>query len=374
MVKFDEFGPEKILQVYDPKTGMQGFVVIDNTARGPGKGGIRMTPTVSVDEVSRLARAMSFKCALADIPFGGAKSGIVADSKKMSPEKKKLIVESFARALKVVCPGQYISAPDMNMAEREMEWFVKANGSHNAATGKPAKITLPSGTFNGIPHELGSTGFGVFHAAKVASKYVNIDLDGATAVIEGYGNVGEFAAKFLQEAGVKIVGVSDSQGTIHSNEGIDPKKLLDVKKKTGSVINYKPGNVRSSHDLLAIDADILITAAIPDLIKMGDVPKIKAKLIVEGSNIPATVEVEEALGKKGILVVPDIIANAGGVISSYAEYKGFTVDKMFSLVEEKITSQLKVILDHSAENGVIPRHSASEIAEKRVREAMGKRR
>ena len=130
----------------------------------------------------------------------------------------------------------------------------------------------------------------------------------------------------------------------------------------------------SSHDLLAIDADILITAAIPDLIKMGDVPKIKAKLIVEGSNIPATVEVEEALGKKGILVVPDIIANAGGVISSYAEYKGFTVDKMFSLVEEKITSQLKVILDHSAENGVIPRHSASEIAEKRVREAMGKRR
>ncbi|MEK6942415.1 MAG: Glu/Leu/Phe/Val dehydrogenase, partial [archaeon] len=344
------------------------------TARGPGKGGIRMTPTVSVDVVSRLARAMSFKCALADIPFGGAKSGIVADSKKMSPEKKKLIVESFARALKVVCPGQYISAPDMNMAEREMEWFVKANGSHNAATGKPAKITLPSGTFNGIPHELGSTGFGVFHAAKVASKYVNIDLDGATAVIEGYGNVGEFAAKFLQEAGVKIVGVSDSQGTIHSNEGIDPKKLLDVKKKTGSVINYKPGNVRSSHDLLAIDADILITAAIPDLIKMGDVPKIKAKLIVEGSNIPATVEVEEALGKKGILVVPDIIANAGGVISSYAEYKGFTVDKMFSLVEEKITSQLKVILDHSAENGVIPRHSASEIAEKRVREAMGKRR
>ncbi len=172
MVKFDEFGPEKILQVYDPKVGMQGFVVIDNTARGPGKGGIRMTPSVSVDEVSRLARAMSFKTALADLPFGGAKSGIVADSKKLSPEKKKLIVESFARALKVVCPSQYISAPDMNMAEREMEWFVKANGHQNAATGKPAKMTISGKTYNGIPHELGSTGFGVFHATSVASYWI----------------------------------------------------------------------------------------------------------------------------------------------------------------------------------------------------------
>ncbi|MBI2598048.1 MAG: Glu/Leu/Phe/Val dehydrogenase [Candidatus Diapherotrites archaeon] len=374
MVSFDEFGPEKILQVYDPMVGMQGFVVIDNTARGPGKGGIRMTPSVSVDEVARLARAMTFKTALADLPFGGAKSGIIADAKKISIEKKKQIIESFSRAIKSVCPSEYISAPDINTAEREMEWFVKANGAHNAATGKPAKMCLSDGSNCGIPHELGSTGFGVFHATKVASKYINLYLEGATAIIEGFGNVGEFAAKHLKEAGVKIVGVSDSQGTIHNSDGIDFKKLVEVKKKTGSVVNYRPGKVLSSQSLLEIDADIFITAALPDLIKMPDVKKIKAKLIVEGSNIPASIEVEEALGKKEVLVVPDIIANAGGVISSYAEYKGFSHQKMFELVEQKITSQLKIILDDAFEKERILRHSANEIAQERVREAIEKRK
>ena len=169
MVEYDEFGPEKILSVYNAKTGMKGFVVIDNTALGPGKGGIRMTPTVTTEEVARLARTMTWKCALANLPFGGAKSGIVADDKKISREKKEEIVRSFSESLKIVCPDLYIAAPDMYMGEREMEWFAKANGNFKACTGKPKSM-------GGLPHELGSTGFGVYHAARVAARYTNLDL------------------------------------------------------------------------------------------------------------------------------------------------------------------------------------------------------
>src|SRR3989344_2447667 len=200
MVEFDAYGPEKILQVYNPKVGMRGFVVLDNLSLGPAKGGIRMTQTVSVDEVAKLARTMTWKSAMANLPFRGGKSGIIADPRQFSLEKKKEIVEAFSRALKVVSPNYYIAAPDINTGEQEMEWFAKANGSKKACTGKPKKM-------GGIPHELGSTGFGVFHAAKIASEYAKIDLEKATVAVEGFGNVGFYTAKFLSEAGAKLVAV-----------------------------------------------------------------------------------------------------------------------------------------------------------------------
>jgi glutamate dehydrogenase (NAD(P)+) len=359
MVNFDDIGPEKILEVYDPKTGMHGFVVIDNTARGPGKGGIRMTPTVSIDEVSRLARAMTLKCAIADLPFGGAKSGIIADPKKLPKEKKDEIVKSFAKALKIVSPNLYVAAPDINMAEHEMEIFAKANGSLKSCTGKPKSM-------KGIPHELGSTGFGVFHSTKVAAEFADLNLKKATIAIEGFGNVGWFVAKHLSEYGSKIVAVSDSKGAIHNKNGIDFNKLADVKKKTGSVIDYKPSN--RYENILDVDADILITAAIPDLIKKDDVKRLKFKLIVEGSNIPMTYETEELCHKKNILVVPDVVANAGGVISSYIEYIEGTDKEMFKMVEEKITKNTKLILDYSKSKKIIPRKAALEIALQRVKE------
>ena len=221
----DEFGPEMVLSVYDPKSGMNGFLVIDNTALGPGKGGIRMTPTVTQEEVARLARAMTWKNALAGLPFGGAKSGIVADDKKMSPAKKQELVRAFSRALKVVSPSRYIAAPDMNMGEKEMEWFVSENGDRKSATGKPKAM-------GGLPHELGSTGFGVYHATVVAAKQAGIDLRKARIAIEGFGNVGWFAAKHLSENGCMIVAVSDSKGLVHNEDGIDFKKLAKVKEQT----------------------------------------------------------------------------------------------------------------------------------------------
>ncbi len=358
MVDFDGFGPEKIVQVYHPKTGMKGVVVIDNTALGPGKGGIRMTETVSVDEVSKLARAMTWKCALADLPFGGAKSGIMADPKKISPQHKKEIVKAFAEALKVVCPEMYVAAPDMYMAEEEMRIFVEANGSMKAATGKPKDM-------GGIPHELGSTGFGVFHATKVAVEHKKLDLDGMTFAVEGFGNVGEFAAKFLTEEGAKMVCASDSKGCIYSKDGLDFGKLKEIKEKLGSVTNYPKGNVLANREIIKTDADILVTAAIPNLILPGDIDSVKAKFIIEGSNIPMTPQVEAMLHKKGKMIIPDFVANAGGVISSYVEYSGGTEKEMFKLVEKKVQKNTKLVLEESGKN-MVPRDAAMEIAVSRV--------
>ena len=289
---FDEFGPEKIIEVYNPKVGMRGILVIDSLALGPGKGGIRMTPTVSKEEVFRLARTMTWKNSLAGLPFGGAKSGIIADSREFNLKKKKEIIEAFAEALKVVSPSQYVAAPDINTGEKEMEWYYKKNGSRKSVTGKPKK-------FGGLPHELGSTGFGVYHATLVASKFAGLDISKSSVAIEGFGNVGWFVAKYLSNV-TKIVAISDSKGVIYNKNGLNFKKLAEVKKKQGTVTAYKDGEVAPDNEILDVKADILVTAAVPDLIKEGDVNRLKFKMIIEGSNIAMTTEVETLVYKNGI--------------------------------------------------------------------------
>src|SRR3989338_4649305 len=221
MTTFDEFGPENILEVYDRKTGMRGFTVIDSTALGPAKGGIRMTPTVTVEEVAKLARTMTWKCALASLPFGGGKSGIVADPKKMLPEQKMSLIRAFAIAIKPISPSRYIAAPDINTSEKEMAEYVRANGSFRSATGKPANLCVAPGVKCGIPHEFGSTGFGVAHATVVGAEHMKLHLKDATIAIEGYGNVGMFAAEHLSKFGAKIVAVSDSKGCVYDKNGLD---------------------------------------------------------------------------------------------------------------------------------------------------------
>src|SRR3989338_7110773 len=344
MVEFDGFGPEKIIEVYHPKSGMHGYLVIDSTALGPGKGGIRMTPSVNMNEVAKLARAMTWKNALAELPFGGAKAGIIADSKKLSPEHKKEIIIAFSDALRPVCPDLYVAAPDMYFAEEEVRVFVETNGSMKAATGKPKDM-------GGLPHELGSTGFGVYHAVLVAAEHIGLGIKGATFAVEGFGNVGEFVAKFLTERGAKLVGVSDSKGCLYQEDGINYQKLDEVKKSTGSVINY-PGKVLPNRDIIKLDADILIPAAV-------------AKLIVEGSNIPMDAQTEQLLHRKGVTVIPDFVANSGGVISSYIEYIGGTEKEIFRMVEEKISKNTKMILKKSGKSKT-PRDAAMETAMERV--------
>jgi len=366
VVEVDDFGPEKILEVYNPKVGLHGYLVIDNTALGPGKGGIRMTPSVSMDEVAKLARTMTWKCALADLPFGGAKSGIIADPKVITKQKKMELVKAFAEALKPLCPSQYIAAPDINTAEEEMKVFVQANGSLKSATGKPSAMCVKPGEKCGIPHEYGSTGFGVFHAAKVAVEFQGESLKGKTVAIEGLGNVGTFAAQYFSEAGANIVAISDSKGVIYNAQGLLYKKVLQAKQKMGSVINYQPGKILSTSDIVGLNVDILVTAAIPDLVTSSNVQSLKAKYVIEGSNIPMSAAMEHILYKKGILVVPDFVANAGGVISSYAEYRGRNPEEMFKLVEKKIVKNTTLVLEKAKKNGTKLRDAAMQIAVERV--------
>ncbi len=372
MVISDEIGPEKILEVFDRKTGMHGFTVIDNTALGPGKGGIRMTPSVSIEEVAKLARTMTWKNALAELPFGGAKSGIIADDRKLTGKQKDAIIAAFSKAIKPICPSLYIAGPDINTAEHEMEVFAKANGDYRSCTGKPKNLCIDYSC--GIPHELGSTGYGAHHAALVAAKFIGMNIKNASVAIEGFGNVGTFAAQFLAEKGAKIIAVSDSKGCIYNKNGLNIKKLLGAKQKTGSVVNYSDGKVIDGNKIFELKADILMPAARPNVITASNYGKVKAKIIVEGSNIPIPEDIEAKLHKKGVLVVPDFVANAGGVISSYIEYMGGKATDVFQLIEKKITRNTRIVLEHSKKQKITPREAALEIAKKRVLEAMKKKR
>ena len=366
MVTSDNLGPEKILEVFDHKLGMHGFVVIDNTARGQGKGGIRMTPTVTVEEVVRLARAMTYKCALADLPFGGAKAGIVADPKTMSKEQKLDLVRAFSKAIKVICPKLYIAGPDINTAEDDMRACPEASGSWRSCRGKPANMCSHHTKKCWIPHEYGSTGFGVYHALLIAAKHKGIDLKHATVATEGFGNVGSFVAEHLSRDNIKIVAISDSKGVCHLAKGIDIQKLKETKEKAGTVTKYPGCIVLPTSDIVGVNADILVTAAIPDLITDKNKNSVKAKLIVEGSNIPMSEEVESYFHKKNVLVVPDFVANAGGVISSYAEYKGFDPHKMFQIVEKKIKKNTEIVLKEAEKEHILPREAAMRITLRRL--------
>jgi len=355
----DNIGPRYVVKVYNHELDVRGVLVIDNTKLGPGKGGIRMTSTVDEEEVSRLARAMTYKNALAGIPFGGAKAGIIFDPKASDGATKKKVVEWFARELKPFLPKLYIAGPDINMTEKEMAIFVQAVGMRPAATGKPKRL-------GGLPHELGSTGFGVAEAVKLALIHRGLPVAGARVAIEGFGNVGIFAARFLAEAGLKIVAVSDSKGAVYNRNGLPWKELLKVKKAKGSVVNFLNSEKLGNSKIFTLPVDVLIPAALPDVIDGKNADQIAAQIIVEGANIAVTTEAETKLIARGVLIIPDIVANAGGVISSYAEHRGYSSEKMFKLVKQKITKSVTAVLAEAKKTGQSPRAVAMMIATRRL--------
>jgi glutamate dehydrogenase (NAD(P)+) len=356
--EMDEWGPEKVLQVYDPDTGMKGVLVIDNTATGPGKGGIRFAETVTPLEVFRLARTMTWKCAAAGLPFGGAKGGIMADPNNVD---RVAWIKSFAKMIRPYCPSQYIAATDVGTTELDMAVFAHEVGDMRACTGKPAEV-------GGIPHELGTTGYGVSIAFKVSldllkgSKSIrsnnsishNNDRHGKEirVTIQGFGNVGSFTAKFLDElvAGIKIVGVSDVSGFIYNKGGLDiPRLMLDMRGKAKLSDLVKDDNKNIPHsrydildkdDIFKVDSDVFIPAAMGGVINDKTAPKLLEhgiKIIVEAANIPTTPTADEYLNKNGVWIIPDFLANAGGVIGSFVEYQGRTEKEAFELINYKIT-------------------------------------
>ena len=375
-VKKDQFGPEYVVSVWDPATQMQGFLAIDNTALGPGKGGIRMTANVTEGEVWHLARTMTWKNALADIPFGGAKAGIIWNGG--DDKLKKQFVQSFARAIKPFLIKKYIAGPDVNTGEREMQWFVEATGNWRTATGKPANLCIAAfgkkGERCGIPHEFGSTGFGVAHAAAIAAKMKGVDTARARVAIHGFGNVGTFAYQYLTEMGAKVVALADRSGTIYSQDGLDPKLIKDIVRRACPL--RECGNVEhlAADDFWAIPTDILIPASVTDVINATNKDKIKTKIIIEAGNIPMSEQVEEEFFAKGILIVPDFVANAGGVISSYAEYAGMSPKEMFKMVEEKVVRATTIVMQESKKTGKSPRTVAMAHAMKVVEMAQKKRK
>lgn len=361
--------PEYAVEFYDPKLKYRAYLVIDSLKRGLGKGGIRMTGSVTLGEVKRLARAMTLKNALAGLPFGGAKAGIAVDPKQISPGLKKEIIQSFAKYLLPFVPKFYIAGPDINTTEVEMRWIAEATKIWESATGKPAKFcSLNKGRKKcGLPHEFGSTGYGVAESAKIAAKFLNLDPQKTTIAIAGFGNVGIFAAKYLAEAGMKIVAVSDSKGGIMNENGLDVYGLIKIKNEGKSVVGFRNGKIIHPEKIYELPVSILIPAAGPDVIDKKNHLRVKAKIIVEGANIPIPESYEKILWRRKVLIVPDIIANSGGVISSYAEYKGFTKKKMFQLIKEKISKNVTQILREASRKHRNPREIALEIARRRLK-------
>ncbi|KKP43323.1 MAG: Glutamate dehydrogenase (NAD(P)+) [Parcubacteria group bacterium GW2011_GWA2_33_14] len=373
----DEFGPELIVKVYDKKIGLEGFLVVDNTKLGLGKGGLRMTPSVTVEEVARLARTMTWKNALAGIPFGGAKSGIVWNGG--SDDQKKALIQKFAKEIKLLIPKKYIAGPDVGTGEREMQWFIEATGNWKSATGKPANVCMKvfgkKGEKCGIPHEFGSTGWGVVCATKTIIDILGMDIKNSTIAIHGFGNVGSFAFTYLTDMGAKVVLIADKDGAIYAKEGFDASLVKNIIKEKKPLSSYNKNSLRhgsgqaqkiKSEDFWKLPVDILIPASVTDVINESNKKDIKAKVIVEAGNIPMQESIENELFKKGIIIVPDFVANAGGVISSYAEYRGYNPKKMFETVKEKIIKTTTMVMKESLKKNINPRKIAMELAKKRV--------
>ena len=372
--EIDEWGPEKILQVYDPDTGMKGVLVIDNTSTGPGKGGIRFAPSVTPLEIFKLARTMTWKCAAAGLPFGGAKGGIIADPNKVD---RVSWMKSFAKMIRPYCPSQYIAATDVGTTELDMAIFAHEIGDMRACTGKPSEL-------GGIPHELGTTGYGVSVALQTAFdilkelKIIQLSQKSQTrVVIQGFGNVGSFAARFLDQNGVKVVGVSDVSGFIYNKEedGLNiPKLMKDMKGKAKlSDLKDYGYDIRDKDEIFEIALDIFIPAALGGVINNKTSSKLVGngvKMVVEAANIPTTSEAGEYLHKNKIWIIPDFLANAGGVIGSFVEYQGRTEKDAFDLIEYKISKNIKEVLTEAIMKEENPRKIATELSKQIVYRAM----
>jgi len=355
-IKYDELGPSKVIHLYSRKISLRAVVVVDNTALGPAIGGVRVSPWVSTEEVLRLARTMTLKNAVSGLPHGGGKAGIMVDPKS---DEKEHYFRVFARLIKEL--QEYIPGPDMGSDEESMAWIYD---EIERACGLPEEI-------GGLPlDKLGATGFGLSECAEVACPYAGIDLKGARVAVQGFGSVGKAAARFLSEKGAMLVAASDTRGTIYCPEGIDIDKLIYIKRSTGTVINY-PDTLRiGTGNLFSLDCDILIPAAIPDVINEENAYTIKAKLILQGANIPATKAAEEILMNRGILSVPDFIANAGGVIMAAMEYAKKTEKEAFEAISSKIKINTRQILENAKEGNILPRMAAEELAKEKVLKAM----
>jgi glutamate dehydrogenase/leucine dehydrogenase len=358
----DEFGPARIVHIHRPGIGLRAIVAIDNTACGPAIGGVRMAPDVSLDECFRLARAMTWKNAAAGLPHGGGKSVICADP-KMPIEEKERLIRAFAQSIRDLI--DYVPGPDMGTDETCMAWIKDETGR---AVGVPSAV-------GGIPlDEIGATGFGLVSCIEVACTFVGLELKGARFAIQGFGAVGKHAARFLAEKGAILVAASDAKGTIVDSDGLPVFSLITLKASGGSLRDFGAGKKYDADAIVGVACDIWIPAARPDVIRADNVNGLKTRLVAQGANIPFTIEAERTLHERGVVVVPDFIANAGGVICASIEYRGGTQRAAFEYIDERIRLNTRLVLEDSRRTGDMPRVSAEKVAKERVKAAMSTRR
>ncbi|MEM7816093.1 MAG: Glu/Leu/Phe/Val dehydrogenase [Candidatus Aenigmatarchaeota archaeon] len=364
---------EKGIQVF------KGYRVHHNDSRGPYKGGIRYHPDVNMDEVKALAMWMTWKCAITGIPFGGAKGGVVCDPKKMSRIELENMTRAYVRALgDFIGPMKDIPAPDVYTDAQVMAWIMdeySRERRHNVfgiVTGKPPSL---GGSFGRDC----ATGCGLSFITREVMKYYKMDPTKTTAVVQGYGNLGSVVSKRLHEMGVKVIAVSDSKGGIYSEAGLDPDEVEGHKAKTGSVVGLKGTKTITNKQLLELKCDLLLPCALENQITGENASRIKAKIILEGANGPTTPEAERILTKKGVVVVPDVLANAGGVVVSYFEWVQDLQSYFWS--EEEVNQKMDSVLTKAFQNvisimekyKVTMRTAAYMLAIQRVVDAMQKR-
>jgi glutamate dehydrogenase (NAD(P)+) len=358
----DELGPLKTIQVYEPSVGLRAILVVDNVAAGPSIGGVRMAADVSPEECTRLARAMTLKNAAAGLPHGGGKAVLYGDPRMPKADKEQLI-RALANALRNT--EDYIFAPDMGTDEECMAWIKDEIGR---------VVALPR-EIGGIPlDEIGATGWGLSHVTEVALDYCDFELKNARLVVQGFGAVGRHAARFLTEKGAVLVGAADSRGTIHNPNGLDVARLSEIKRQGGSLVDYEDAEQLDRDGIIDIECDIWLPAARPDVISEDNADRLRTRLVIEGANIPVTPGAEKRLADKGVLCVPDFIANAGGVICAAMEYHGASEGAALQSIEEKLRRNTRVVLEDAARRQILPRQASVEMALARVKKAMSFRR
>lgn len=333
-------------QLEDGKVHMfRAFIVRHNDALGPAKGGIRMTGTVVLDDVTGLAMEMTWKCALIGVPFGGGKSGIVADPTKLSRLDKETLVRSFVRnAHRHIAPGVYVPAPDMGTNEQDMGYIKDAICySAGVATTPGCYVTGKPVVLGGIPGRREATGRGVATVVAEAFRQQGIDPRQATAIVQGFGNVGAVTAVTLDSMGVRVCGVSDVYGACYNPAGLDIPALASHVAGGNPIATFPGAESIDGKKLLEMPCDVLVPAASASQITADNAPRIAARLIVEAANSPTTVDADEILNQRGVLVVPDILANAGGVFVSYLEYTQETQQEQMTEAEVNARLQQRMI-------------------------------
>jgi glutamate dehydrogenase (NAD(P)+) len=352
-----------------------GYRVQHNMSRGPGKGGIRYHPEVSLDEVKALAMWMTWKCALVNIPFGGAKGGVICDPKNMSQQELENLTRRFTSEISIIIgPEKDIPAPDVYTTPQIMAWIMDTYSMQHGysipgvVTGKPIAIGGSLGRDK-------ATARGCLYVVDEAMRVRNKPIEGARVAIQGFGNAGLHAAELMAQRGYTIVAVSDSHGGVTNAMGLDVRGLIAYKAETGSVAGFAGGDRISNRELLECECDVLVPAALEKVITKENAPRIKAGIVAEAANGPTLPEADEILNDRGIMVLPDVLANAGGVTVSYFEWvqdlqeNFWEEDEINERLKRKMTRAFREAHEQATRHGVDMRRGAYAVAVNRVAEA-----